>query len=178
MLDNAEEATLGNLTFNGLSVTGTRIGTGPDTCWGRTHSFTYRADVTPFVGGNGNYTLTNVAKGGSILAEGASLVVIYQLPGLPFKTIMLDDGNVSIPLGTATGTTSFSGFTTLGPVSATTTFMVGDGQAAQFGTTPVTFTGSLGTLSLPGLFAANNSPLWDTDTFNVSSVFGAGSSSD
>ena len=178
MLDDGEHDSLKNLNFNSTPVTGTRIGSGPDTCWGRLNSFTYRADVTPFVTGNGTYTLTNVAKGGSILQEGASLVVIYQLAGLPFKTIMLDDGNVSIPIGTTTATSSFSDFTAAGPVSATTTFMVGDGQLQQGARTTVSFTGSIGTLSLPNLFGAKDGPLWDSDTFDVSSVVGAGSSSD
>ncbi len=178
MLDNGIESSLGQLSLNGTPVSGSLIGAGPDTCWGRSNSFTFRADVTPLVTGNGTYTLTGVATGGSILPEGASLVVIYQSTGLPTKTVILADGNISIPIGTARGTTSFSGFTTTGPVSAATTFMVGDGQAPQFGTTPVTFTGSLGTLSLPGLFAANDGPIWDTDTFDVSSVVAAGMSTD
>jgi len=178
MLDNGEDATLRNLTLNGNPITGTRIGSGPDTCWGRINSFTYRADVTPFVNGNGTYTLTNVALGGSILQEGASLVVVYQLAGAPTRTVIVSDGDVSIPLGTRTGTTSFSGFTAGAPVSAKTTFMVGDGQLHQFAQTGVSFTGTLGTLVIPGLFAANDGPLWDTDTFDVSGVVGAGSSSD
>ena len=178
MLDNSLESSLAQLSLNGTPVTGSLIGNGPDTCWGRTYSFTFRADVTPLVTGNGTYTLTGVATGGNILPEGASLVVIYESAGLPTKTVMLADGDISIPLGTTTATTSFSGFTTATTVSATTTFMVGDGQAQQFGTTPVTFTGSLGTLSLAGLFASNDGPLWDTDTFDVSSAVGAGSSSD
>jgi len=178
MLDNGEEASLANLSFNGTPVLGTRIGRGPDTCWGRTDSFSYRADVTPLVTGNGTYSLTGVANSGFILAEGASLVVVYQLPGSPFRTVMLADGNVVLPaVSVSTGQATFSGFTATAPVSAKTTFMVGDGQATQFNLfTPTSFTGSLGPLNLPGLFPANNGPLWDTDTFDVSSVIGGGSS--
>ena len=178
MLDNGLEASLGQLSLNGTPVSGSLIGVGPDTCWGRSNSFTFRADVTPLVTGDGTYTLTGVATGGAILPEGASLVVIYQAAGLPTKTVMLADGNVSIPFGTASATTSFSGFSAVDPVSAATTFMVGDGQARQGAATAVSFTGSLGTLSLPGLFSANDGPLWDTDTFDVSSVVGGGSSAD
>jgi hypothetical protein len=195
MLDNGEDVTLKQLAFNNNAIVGTRIGSGPDTCWGRTNSFTYRADVTPFVAGNGAYALTNVAIGGNILAEGASLVVIYQLDGAPFKTVMLDDGNVAIPMGAQSGTASFGGFTAgapspspqadslkpratgFNPVVATTTFAVGDGQAQQFGQTPVSFTGNLGTLPITGLFSSNDGLYWDTDTINVSSVVGSGSSS-
>jgi hypothetical protein len=179
MLDNGLEPSLNQMSFAGAPISGSLVGSGPDTCWGRTNSFTFRADVTPLVTGNNTYALSGVAAGGNILAEGASLVVIYQLDGAPFKTVIVADGNVSIPFGTSTGTASFNGFTTQGPVSAATTFMVGDGQAAQFGiTTPVTFTGSLGSLSLPGLFASKSGPLWDNATFDVSSVVGPGSTSD
>jgi hypothetical protein len=178
MLDNGLETSLLQMNVNGNPVTGTLIGSGPDTCWGRTNSFTFRADVTPLVSGNGTYTLTGFATGGNILQEGASLVVIYQAAGLPLKTVILDDGNISIPTGTSTGTATFSGFTTGAPVTGTTTFMVGDGQFQQGAQTSVSFTGSLGTLSFPNLFAAHDGPLWDTDTFNVSSVIGAGSSTD
>ena len=178
MLDSGEDASLANLNFNGTPLLGTRIGKGPDTCWGRTNSFSYRADVTSLVTGNGTFSVTGVANGGAILAEGASLVVVYQLLGSPFKTVMLADGNVVFP-AVANGTASFAGFSATGPVTATTTFMVGDGQAQQFNIfTPASFTGSLGTLHFPGLFSSNNGPLWDTDTFDVSSVVGAGSSSD
>jgi hypothetical protein len=178
MLDNGLELSLGQLNINGQPVIGSLIGSGPDTCWGRSNSFTFRADVTPLVTGNGTYTLSDFATGGNILSEGASLVVIYQLAGAPTKTIILDDGNISIPQGTSTGTASFSGFTTVGTISATTTFMVGDGQEQQGFNTAATFTGNLGTLSFPGLFAANDGPLWDSDTFNVSSLIGVGNTSD
>jgi hypothetical protein len=178
MLDDGEDASLRNLSFNGTPVLGTRIGRGPDTCWGRTDSFSYRADVTPLVTGNGTYSLTGVANSGFILAEGASLVVIFNTGGQSFRTVMLADGNVVLQAFPATGQATFSGFTATAPVSAKTTFMVGDGQATQFNIfTPTSFTGSLGPLNLPGLFPANNGPLWDTDTFDVSSVIGAGSSS-
>jgi hypothetical protein len=66
----------------------------------------------------------------------------------------------------------------VGPVSATTTFIVGDGQIQQFGPSSVSFTGSLGTLAVPGLFAANDGPFWDTDPVNVSSVVAPGISAD
>jgi hypothetical protein len=175
-LDNGEDTSLHQLTMNGTPISGSLIGAGPDTCWGDANSFTYRADVTPYVTGNGTYALTGVASGGAILAEGASLVVVYQLAGAPTKTILIDDGNLSMPYGTSTGTASFGSFTASSPVSATTTFVVGDGQGNEFGPTNVSFTGSLGTLPLSNLFDSNDGPYWDTDPFSVASVVGAGSS--
>jgi hypothetical protein len=177
LLDNGLNPAANQVTLNGKPVAGSLLGSGPDTCWGRTNSFTFRAEVTPLVAGNGTYTIGGIPTGAALLPEGASLVVIYQAAGLPTKTVMLADGNVSIPSGVSTSTASFSGFSSAGPVAATTTFMVGDGQLQQFGPTRASFTGSLGTLNIPGLFAANNGPLWDTDTVNVSTLVGAGSSS-
>jgi hypothetical protein len=174
-LDNGLEAPLSQIVLNGTPINGTVIGLGPDTCWGRTNSFTFRADVTPYVSGNGTYALTGVASGGAILAEGASLVVVYQLTGAPTKTIMIDDGNLSMPNGTSFGTASFGNFTAASPVSATTAFIVGDGQATSFGATPTTFTGSAGTINIPNLFASLDGLYWDDASVDVSKAIGAGS---
>jgi hypothetical protein len=176
MLDNGLEASLGQLNFNGTSVIGSLIGSGPDTCWGRSNSFTFRADVTPLVKSNGAYSLKGVANTANILPEGASLVVIYQLATLPSKTIILADGNISLPRAGA-GTVTFGGFSAVAPVSGKTTFIVGDGQEQRLGAATVGFEGTLGGITPQSLFASNDGPLWDTDTFDISSVIGAGSSS-
>jgi len=171
MLDNGEDASLANMNFNGTPILGTRIGRGPDTCWGRTNSFSYRADVTPLVAGNGIYSLTGVAIGGNILAEGAALVVIYKTGGQSFRTIMLADGNVVLP-AVFTGQAIFGGFTATTPVSARTTFLVGDGQG--FGN-PAIFTGSAGSITFNNPFVASDGLYWDTRTFDVSAEIGPGS---
>src|SRR5712692_8472867 len=170
MLDDGEDASLRNLSFNGTPVLGTRIGTGPDTCWGRTNSFSYRADVTPLVTGNGTYSLTGVANGGFILAEGAALVVIYNTGGTSFRTVMLADGNVVLP-AVFTGQATFSGFTATAPVSAKTTFMVGDGQG--FGN-PALFTGANGTAVFNNPFVGSEGLYWDTLTFDGSAQVATG----
>jgi hypothetical protein len=170
MLDNGEESSLANLNFNGTPILGTRIGHGPDTCWGRTDSFSYRADVTKLVTGNGTYALTGVAGGGNILAEGAGLVVIYDSGGQSFRTVMLADGNVVLP-AVFTGQAGFGGFTATAPVSAKTTFLVGDGQG--FGN-PANFTGNLGTITFNNPFVASDGLFWDTKTFDVSAEISPG----
>ncbi|MFI5106165.1 MAG: DUF3344 domain-containing protein, partial [Terriglobales bacterium] len=170
MLDNGEDATLANLNLNGTPVLGTRIGRGPDTCWGRTDSFSYRADVTPLVSGNGTYSLTGVASGGNILAEGAALVVIYNTGGQSFRTVMLADGNVVLP-AVFTGQATFGGFNAASPVSAKTTFLVGDGQG--FGN-PAIFAGGAGSITFNNPFVASDGLYWDTKTFDVSAEVGPG----
>lgn len=174
-LDNGESPSLKNLNFNGAPITGTLIGSGPDTCWGRTNSFAYRADVTPFVSGNGIYSLTGVASGGAILAQGASLVVLYKTPGDPLKNVILMDGNVVFRESGAAATSTISGFLATTPVAAKTTFMVGDGQ-----TFPETasFTGGAGTTTFANPFNGSDGPLWDTDTFDVSAQVASGDTSD
>lgn len=170
MLDNGEDAALANMNFNSTPILGTRIGRGPDTCWGRTDSFSYRADVTPLVPGNGIYTLTGVAGGGNVLAEGAALVVIYNTGGQTFRTVMLADGNVVLP-AVFTGQAIFGGFTATSPVSAKTSFLVGDGQG--FGN-PAIFTGSAGAITFNNPFVASDGLYWDTKTFDVSAEVNAG----
>jgi hypothetical protein len=81
-----------SMTFNGVPGTGTVVGTSPSTCWtGSEPSVAFRRDVTPFVTGNGLYTLTGYPTG-SILGnppwippfspvpriDGASLFVFFK----------------------------------------------------------------------------------------------------
>src|SRR5262249_34567520 len=92
-LDNSESAALKTITFAGTAFTGVKTGSGPDTCWGRTDSFGYRADVTAKVTGNGAYDITGVASGGMILAEGASLVVVYQNDTDASRQVLIYEGD-------------------------------------------------------------------------------------
>jgi len=170
-LENNPNPALANLTFGGTPIVGTQIGVGPDTCWGRNNSFAYRADVTALVPGNGAYVLTGVASGGNVLAQGASLVVIFSNAAQPTRTVFLYDGLTVLTFGNSS--TVISGFTAVAPVSAKTTFVVGDGQGTG---APPTFTGSLGTLTL-GIFSGADGMIWDTTTVNVTAQVGAGSSS-
>src|SRR5262249_20783340 len=65
-----------------------------------------------------------------------------------------------------------TGFTAQGPVSAKTTYIVGDGQ--NFGAN-VSFTGSLGTATFNNSMDGSDGNFWDTDTHDVSAQVGAGS---
>ena len=59
----------------------TIVGTGPDKCWGYSGSYTYRADVTSCIAGNGNYNIsgimTNPPTSGNDM-DGATLVVVWS----------------------------------------------------------------------------------------------------
>lgn len=74
-----------NVTFNGNAVSGTFVGQADSLCWDGIgnpslfNSLAYRADVTPFVTGNGNYSLSNFYKSATNAnVNGASLFVFYN----------------------------------------------------------------------------------------------------
>jgi hypothetical protein len=94
-------------------VNGSQIGTGADPCWiysgdaDVSHNFAFKADVSDMVNGNGDYIVSLLpgaasATDGSVpfsagspttgpLAEGASLVVIYQSKIEPMGTVLVYD---------------------------------------------------------------------------------------
>jgi len=170
MLDNGESPSLKSLSFDGMPLTGTLVGSGPDTCWGRVNSFAYRAEVTSLVSGNGTHNLTGVASGGAILAQGASLVVIYEKNDAPFRNVILLEGDVVFP-AVLSATSPIGGFSAADPVSARTTFIVGDGQPYS---ETAAFTGDAGTIIFQNPFEGSDGPLWDTKTFDVSQQIAAG----
>ena len=172
-LGNGEDPSLKNISVNGVPFTGTNIGTAQDTCWGFSNSFAYRTDVTSVVSGNGTYSITDAASGSSILRQGASLVVVYSNPGLPSREILLLEGN-DVIIGSPGRTNAFSGFSAAGPVTAKTTFIVGDGQSAG---NAGSFSGSLGTSNFGNHFNGSDGSYWDTDTFDVSGLIASSDSS-
>ncbi len=82
------------------------VGQGPDKCWGYSGSYTYRADVTASVNGNGTYNisgiLTNPPTSGNDM-DGATLVVIWSQASAPWQgRIVIADGAIVVNGGTAT----------------------------------------------------------------------------
>ncbi len=72
------------------------VGSGPDKCWGFAGSYTYRADVTASVNGNGTYNIsgimTNPPTAGNDM-DGATLLVIWSDATQTYQgTIVIDDG--------------------------------------------------------------------------------------
>lgn len=154
-----------NISFNGTSVTGTRLGTSVDTCWSSDHSIGYFADVTSLVSGNGTFNITGMGRGG----QGASLVVVY------------DDGNVNnnrdLTFYAGNDSTDGSGQITtinLGNIAydkgaVNVALSVGDGQSFTDGELQVNGT-SFGTNQFQGASGA----LWDLQTYDITSILSKG----
>ncbi|MFN8712368.1 MAG: PKD domain-containing protein [Bacteroidota bacterium] len=111
------------------------VGSGPDKCWGYAGSHTYRANVTPVISGNGNYTIsglfTSPPTSGNDM-DGATLMIIYSDPTAAFTgSMVIHDGAVVINGGTTTQTlTGMSVCQNVAAANATAFCMVGDIQMA------------------------------------------------
>jgi hypothetical protein len=177
-------------TLDGKAFTGTQWASGASPCWPTGSNFSYEADVTSLVTGNGSYELAGFATGQSDGAdpwtsgstapmdEGASLVVVYQLASMPEVTVQIAEGATETAGSTASAT--LDGFTVGAKASATTTYIVADGQMPGN-------TASFDGTTLPGVSFPGNDPqavphysqgnLWDTVTTDVSSYLSPGDTS-
>jgi hypothetical protein len=192
ILGNAEAASFRRGVFKGAAITGTRVGSGPSPCWsGVTTGYAYRANVSRLVTGNGNYALSGFASGLTNgadpwvssrppLAEGASLVVVYQKPSYPLTKVVLSGGYEMVN-GSATASTAIPfGFAASNPVGQVrTTFIGGDGQ--DLDEPASTVNGAAVGARWDGLdrpvprFSHGN--LWDTTTLNVGAHVSPGQTS-
>ncbi len=123
----------GEYTFAGSPVTGTLIGTGPDSCWNLAANLVYRVDVTAVVPGNGAYTLADVGDAAvPTEGQGAALVVVYQQANTGARTrVVVNDGSVVIDSQQADWSTTLGNFTvSQAPISAFVHTASGDGQAS------------------------------------------------
>lgn len=192
ILDDTESPSFAQGNFNGNPITGTKIGEGADPCWAPTMNFAYRADVTSYVTGNGIFSLTDFASGRrdgydpwlnqlpTPQIEGASLVVVYRNPTLPMQNIIIYDGAQSL-IGTEYSHT-ITGFTASSPVtSASITYIGADGQTN--GAERTYFNGVLvGDNDWDGSDPQAGAPyrfgnLWDTNTYDVTTLVNAGATS-
>lgn len=177
--------------LDGTSISGSPVGTGASPCWPVSDNFSYQADVTSLVTGNGEYQLSGFSTGESDgadpwadgsnppLLDGASLVVIYQDSTLPSRDIQIDGGATETDSGNS-ATATMSGFTASASPDATTTYIVADGQEA--GNTASFGSETLPDVSFPGAdpqAVANYSQgnLWDTVTTDVSDEVASGDTS-
>jgi endoglucanase len=178
-------------TFAGTPITGTQWASGASPCWSPSSNFSYEADVTSLVSGNGSYQLANFATGQSDgadpwnvgstppLLEGATLIVVYSLPSMPRTTIQIAAGAAETQGGSAV-TATLSGFAAGSEPSATTTYIVADGQ---IGDSTATVDGA----TVPGdtfpggdpqaVANYSHSNLWDTTTNDVGPLLKGGDTS-
>ncbi|MFT4165091.1 MAG: hypothetical protein QM650_07585 [Microlunatus sp.] len=179
--------------FAGKKITGTKIGsgTGPCTVSGP-KGYAYRANVTKKVKRNGTFKLTGFASGTKNgadpftttsvppLAEGASLVVVFEKKNYPLTKVVLSNGYAMLAGDTATTTVNF-GFAATNPVGAVkTTFIGGDGQkdAEDYSTVngvKIAAADWDGTDGPTPRYSQGN--LWDTDTANLVNVVKPGNTS-
>ena len=175
------------VTFKGVSRTGALVGaSGSFNCWGANatndaganfggayRTYRFRVPVAEVAGGNGVYPVGGVGGGlhpihGRPDGQGASLVIIYSVPGSPRTgRAFLRYGAVTSRPGVAAPSTTFTG---LSVPSATTSRAlhvgVGDGQPASdpamaFAAAPVT---------AANVWDASDGAYWDDRTLG----FGAG----
>jgi len=190
VLDNSQSFADGEGTFDGTNIQGRLVGTGASPCWPANGNYAYAANVTDLVSGNGTYNLSGFSSGSTAgedpwntdsptpELEGASLVVVYSDPADPMTYVDLSAGS-DMTEGALLQQT-LSGFTVSDSPSASTTFIVADGQGAGStgsfdGTTLVDpFAGS-DPQAVPNYSLGN---LWDTATYDASSLVSAGDTSE
>jgi hypothetical protein len=198
VINSSATAALAAGTFNGTAITGTTVATGSSPCWpsfaGESGyaNFSYEANVTSLVTGNGSYTLAGFASGSTAGEdpftvdspfpefEGASLVAVYENASSPETTVQIYGGAAETDSGNLLSQT-LSGFTASSSPAAQTTFIVADGQSlpddgGTFNGTQLVsnFTGSA-PQAVPSYSQGN---LWDNDTFDASSLVKQGDTSE
>ncbi len=87
-------------------------GSGPDKCWSYAGSYTYRADVTSIVTGNGTYNISGILTNPPNTSndmDGATLMVIYSDPAATYQgRMVLADGAWVVGGGTASYNMGYS----------------------------------------------------------------------
>jgi gliding motility-associated-like protein len=81
------------------------IGSGPDKCWGYAGSFSYRADVTSIVSGNGNYQFSGFPVSTSTSGEdvdGFMMMIIYRDLSATWEGHLLIHDGADVQIATAT----------------------------------------------------------------------------
>jgi hypothetical protein len=106
----------------------TLIGQGVDICWGYMGTYTYRADVTSVVSGNGNYLISGLpvdpaAANHTNDVNGATLVIIHTDATANYTgSLHIDDGCIALSGGTTTH--HMTGFNSCANSTSANGFMV------------------------------------------------------
>ncbi len=99
-----------SIVVAGQAVTGQKSGEGNrDLVWGHDFAFSYTADVTSLIFGNGSYSISGAtdSTGANRIGEGISLVVIYEDPSSALREINVYDGYTSTTTGEGKATLAF-----------------------------------------------------------------------
>ena len=173
-----------NVDFAGSSVTGVNLGFASDNCWGFSNSHSYRADVTPFVSGDGTYSLANFTKPDANI-NGVALLVFYNDGNSSNdRNVVLwngNDSNVASSFDAQGWDETITGVPYPGSGTASLDFVVSDGQAATDDALVVN-----GTTLVPAgpIFEGDSTPaggfnslgdLWDVKSFDMTSFLTPGS---
>ena len=168
-----------SITVNGRPIEEHLIGikTEKDPLWSPSrgpHTYRgYRADISSIVTRNGIYKVSGFPTGRIYDRQntmGASIVVIYSLPNAPLVTIIINDGMVALHARPQSYTTTLSGFVAPSSPTAKVTFIAGQGEP-QWKLDWEYFNGRQ--LAKNGLDGSDGL-VWDTDTYDVSSLISTG----
>ncbi|MFI5150662.1 MAG: hypothetical protein ACHQRM_13065, partial [Bacteroidia bacterium] len=122
-------ATLQNPASASANYPMTIIGQDADKCWGSlgyTGTYSYRADVTASISGNGNYLVSGlpvVPAPGPNDVDGATLIIIYQDNAATYTGTMLIADGAHVSTGSNLSD-NITGFTTCAATSSASTFLI------------------------------------------------------
>ncbi len=178
----AVTATVTNPSLVPTAYPMTIIGNAPDKCWSYSGSYSYRADITTCITGNGTYSIsglpTNPPTAGND-CDGATLLIIYSDPSQTYTghLTIADGAHVAAP-GTITNTISIPA------ACANSTFAEGMILVADFqsiGNAPMRMNSATNNFTLaPALQVYWNfvtSPVPAVTAGQTTSIFGVGPSS-
>src|ERR1039458_5673860 len=162
---------------NNHNVPGFLIGTGPAKCWGELQTMVFRADVTPFITGNGMYTMQSItgASDPNWEVDGVTILVIYQDGSANYEgTLVIDDGNISLDGGNSPWTVT--NFNVCGTASNGRGFEIVADFQSDAGPDFFTINGT--TYNSPLLFWEMDDTTTTYTTGQTSSAFGANAGGD
>lgn len=172
LADTLPESTI---LLNSTLVQGTLIGSGPSPNRAQKSHFTFRADVTSTIRGNGKHRIQAVPHRAEqppsrdeIVTEGAPIVAVFDNPHFPETAITLNDG--SVLLSNRRTTTTLRNFVVSRAFTGANLFTFGADGQGRFGDAVLLNEKELGR----NLFNGSDGIGWDTDEFFVEDFFQPG----
>lgn len=175
---SSDSAVNSNILFNGSEVVGTNIGFSNNNFWRYANSQAYRADVTQYLSGDGNYALANLEKLNTKV-NGASLIAFFD-DGVATNNVDVivydgNDSNYSSSYDNSGWQSTVNGFKYVGG-AARVSLHVSDGQNfspysdgtlylnSHTAATDEIFQGNTTPFSTGGV---SNGKLWDIRSFDI-----------